>query len=326
MPQSISFINLLRAFAVILITHAHTEGVWPIDIHGGGALGNALFFVISGFLLHVNRESRFPKWYGKKLARLYIPLILVHMFLVFIHPARTDSILDWVGVGHYWFVPAIALIYIFIYVFLKYAGCRNYRGGVLVAIAVYALLYTYFYSTLDTFDADGHFMLRTSLGLIEMLAGAGMRMYYDKLSRIKYPLGKAFAACMLYSISMVGAKLSVGLFYRGQFLQHFSALLFAVYLFSWGAAHEEKIRKFMSETKMGRLAQEISTLSLEIYLVQLPLLGDFKKLMFPLNLVVIILLIGICAAVLHKLSNLVMRITGSHGFFAGGAGERWEKR
>lgn len=324
--QSISFINLLRAFAVILITHAHTEGVWPIDIHGGGALGNALFFVISGFLLHVNGESRFPKWYGKKFARLYIPLVLVHICLLFIHPERVASILDWVGVGHYWFVPAIALIYIFMYGFLKYAGRRNYWGGVLAAITVYALLYTYFYSTSDSFDVDGHFMLRTSLGLIEMLAGAGLRMYYDKLPRIKYPLAKAFAACMIYGVSIVGAKLSVGLFYRGQFLQHLGAILFAVYLFVWGAANEEKIRKFMSGTKTGRLAQGISALSLEIYLVQLPLLGDFKTLLFPVNLVVSVLLIGICAAALHKLSGLVMKIIGSSGFLAGGAGERWEKR
>lgn len=304
--KTIAFLNLLRAFAVVLITHAHTEGVWPVDIHGGKALGNALFFMISGFLLHVNHDSRFLTWYSQKLIRLYVPLTLVQIFLIFIHPERINSVLKWIGVEHYWFVPAIALLYIFMYFILKYRADKipRYIWG---AIVCYFLLYIYYYATSDSFDADGHFLLRTTLGMIEISMGAWLRVRLDGRRLIKHPLCKGILACLCYGIAMIGGKLQINVFYLGQFLQHTSAIAFAVCMMDWGRQNEDKIRHFLEDTKTGRLViQRISALSLEIYLVQLPLMADFKKLVFPINLIIIILLIGVCAVILQKLSRNIL--------------------
>ena len=59
-----SFIELLRALAVLLITNSHFDGVYPWDISWGGCPGVAIFCLISGFLL-VNGGSDhnfFPWW------------------------------------------------------------------------------------------------------------------------------------------------------------------------------------------------------------------------------------------------------------------------
>lgn len=305
--KPIAFLNLLRAFAVILITYAHTEGVWPVDIHCGGALGNALFFMISGFLLHVNSENKFPIWYGKKLVRLYVPLTLVNIFLMFVHRSRIDSILKWIGVTHYWFVPAIAIIYILMYFAIKNINAKTYWGGAFASVAVYALLYVYYYSISNPFDVDAHFLQRLALGVMEMYIGVGLRIYFGRLKKMRFPFCKGILMGLLYGVALIGWKLSIGLFYRGQFLQHACAIAFALCMFSWGAQNEERIGKFLSETGVGLLVQQISGLSLEIYLVQLPVMEDFKGLVFPVNLAVILSLIGICAVALAKLSAVIVR-------------------
>ena len=45
------FLNLLRVFAVFLVFNSHCDALYPVSaLATGGAMGNALFFVISGIL------------------------------------------------------------------------------------------------------------------------------------------------------------------------------------------------------------------------------------------------------------------------------------
>lgn len=49
----IFYITVLRALAAMLITNAHYNNVYPIEIiANGGLLGDVIFFAVSGFCLY----------------------------------------------------------------------------------------------------------------------------------------------------------------------------------------------------------------------------------------------------------------------------------
>ena len=80
--KMIFFITVLRALAACLITNAHYTGIYPIEIiANGGLIGDVLFFAVSGYCLYNVKYELSPKgfalWYGKRLWRVYPPVILM---------------------------------------------------------------------------------------------------------------------------------------------------------------------------------------------------------------------------------------------------------
>lgn len=73
----IFFVTCLRTLAACLITNAHYTGIYPIDlIANGGLIGDVLFFAVSGYCLY-NVKTSFPKWYGKRIYRVYPPVLIM---------------------------------------------------------------------------------------------------------------------------------------------------------------------------------------------------------------------------------------------------------
>ena len=78
----IFFVTVLRALACLLITNSHYTGVYPTDLFAsGGLIGDILFFAVSGYCLY-NVKSNFAKWYGKRLWRIYITLIIITVIYI----------------------------------------------------------------------------------------------------------------------------------------------------------------------------------------------------------------------------------------------------
>ena len=47
-----SFVVYIKSLACLLITNSHFNRIWPISAMAtGGAIGNALFFMVAGFCL-----------------------------------------------------------------------------------------------------------------------------------------------------------------------------------------------------------------------------------------------------------------------------------
>lgn len=91
------FITVLRALAACLITNAHYTGVYPTDlIANGGLLGDVLFFAISGYCLF-NVKKSFPAWYGKRLVRVYPPVLIATAiyFLIGSYTFAENNLLWW---------------------------------------------------------------------------------------------------------------------------------------------------------------------------------------------------------------------------------------
>ena len=66
-----NFIPYLKTLAVLLVINSHLDAYYPHSaLATGGALGNALFFVVSGFCL-ADIHDKFDKWYFYRVLKIY---------------------------------------------------------------------------------------------------------------------------------------------------------------------------------------------------------------------------------------------------------------
>ena len=71
-------IDILKFFAVLLITNSHMEllyGKYGM-LATGGAIGDVLFFFCSGYTLFLGRERRFDNYYKRRINRIYPTVIM----------------------------------------------------------------------------------------------------------------------------------------------------------------------------------------------------------------------------------------------------------
>ena len=158
----ILFITFLRALAAILITNAHYVGVYPTDlIANGGLLGDVLFFSVSGYCLY-NIDLSFPKWYAKRIIRIYPAVFLITLiYLLFGFYSLEEHNLFWwfVYPTYYHFVTSIMILYIPYYFIIKNKKIIGNKGekipiiilvSLIVQLLFYLLLYDKSYYHIDT--------------------------------------------------------------------------------------------------------------------------------------------------------------------------------
>ena len=76
----IDAVDILKFIAAILITNSHMAELYPIQfkpLATGGALGDAVFFFCSGFLLMQSRSGDFFNWYKRRINRIYPTLFTI---------------------------------------------------------------------------------------------------------------------------------------------------------------------------------------------------------------------------------------------------------
>lgn len=133
-------IDILKFFAVLLITNSHMEKVYADygALSTGGAIGDALFFFCSGFTLFLGRIGRFDAWYKRRIRRIY-PSVFGFALVTSICFASTSNMLHVILSGGGQFVSCIMLSYIIHgaqAVFLP-SECSFYGGWSLYRFVVY---------------------------------------------------------------------------------------------------------------------------------------------------------------------------------------------
>ena len=299
----IFFITVLRALAACLITNAHYTGIYPTDlIANGGLIGDILFFAVSGYCLY-NVKGSFLTWYGKRLYRIYLPVII----MTAIYVVCGAYSLEWHNVGwwfvyptYYHFVASIIVLYVPFYFIMKTDILRKHLILLMLIIEVgqllvYLTVYDKSYYHIDTVREP---MIRF-LFMESMLLGAWFRQNDLKI-RNKFKIWYLPALCVMFLIYITSKtiftqKISVVEF---QIFNQYVIFLLLILIFLMFESLDYKLEKM--PIWLIHSVKAISSITLEIYVVQYVIIEKIRPIgHFPINWIVLTSTIIISAYILH---------------------------
>ena len=290
-------INYLRAIATLLITNSHFDALYPAGLSFlsfGGLFGNCLFFYVSGYCLTRPRDPFLP-WYGRRITRVYTPYVLF-LPLLLLTGYRFLSPLYWVfPIEPYHFLPTIMTLYPVFYLCTRLHESGRVKYPALLAAAFAAQL-LYFCLLMDkSEEVVDHF---TVMGLLSyfavMLLGAIHRECLRPKRTGLYLLGAA-AAFAVYTLQVF-----VPLEGMLKILQWEIAILFAFCAGGFFVSLEGRL------PRIGAV-DLLAALTLEIYLVQLPIIEAYSHLLFPAGWIYALLSIVGVAWALHYVADKLLK-------------------
>lgn len=306
------FIVFLRALAACLITNSHYTGVYPIEfLANGGLIGDVLFFAVSGFCLFDVKKTFFG-WYGKRLKRIYPPVIIITIVYLLIGcytVGEQYNLMYWlVYPTAYHFVSSILLLYLVFYWVGKYDLFRK-RIPLLMVItagiyfAIYLLFYDKTYYHIDTVREPMILFLYFESMLLGAWFKQSKEMFCNKF-KWRYVI-EVTVLLILYCVAKV-------LFSKNQTYSYFQcvnqliifALLYCVFRLFYSL--DEKLEHLPLWIK--NVVAFLAKITLEIYVVQNVIISALKPyFVFPFNWIIITASIIFAAFVLHFACALLLK-------------------
>lgn len=308
----IFYATVLRTLAACLITNSHYGAVYPSDIFAqGGLIGDILFFAISGFCL-VNIKTNFFKWYGKRLLRCYLPVIvitIIYMIIGFYRMSDHNFFWWFCYPTYYHFISSIILLYIPYYFVLKIDKLRQRIPLIMLIIGIaYLIVYIFFFDkSFYHIDVVEHWMIRF-LFFESMLLGAYFRIndskFRNKIS-VKKIIAFIVSLIVYFASKFYFSKFSM--FQEFQLLTQITIFVLLFCTFSLFSSIDSKLQKMPNI--LNKIIKFLAEITLEIYLVQHGIIYYIQELglAFPLNWIVITLIILIAAFVLHYIIKWIMK-------------------
>lgn len=307
----IFYITVLRALASIFITNAHYTGVYPIDIiANGGLLGDVIFFAVSGFCLY-NIKFKFLKWYVKRIIRIYpvVWIITIIYLLIGFYTFKQMNLFEYmVYPTYYHFVASIIFLYIIYYIIIRNDKLKNnipkiMLGLFIIEILIYVFIYDKSYYHIDTVREP---MIRF-LFLQAMLLGAFFRQKnkeYINNNKILNWVKLATFFIIYFASKLFFVKIDE--IAEFQIINQIVLFITLYYFFKCFAGIDNKLRKLPE--KINNVINFIAQITLEIYVVQYPIIPIFRNLPFPINWILITTTIIIVAYLLHFVSKKIINI------------------
>lgn len=298
-------IDVLKCFAALLITYSHMElqfGKFSA-LATGGSFGDCLFFFCSGYtLLLSSKQVNFFNWYKNRINRIY-PAVFAWAFIsYYIFDA------DW-NMGHVlrgigFFVTCIMLFYIPFYPLRKLKQSHLLAIAALVYMAVWGA-----YFVIDRTNIDTMYNWTWSMYFLPMLMGAIMGKTKKEGTVYRLKNLNTFWSIVLLVVSAAMYYVLMYFTNAGSALEDLRPLIilpqlgvvFGLYRLCSSKLAERLYNKSLSHTFM----MFVGGICLEIYLVQPKLLAAFPMTeIFPLNILVMYVLIIACAYGLKVLSRI----------------------
>lgn len=318
--KQVFFITFLRALAACLITNAHYTGIYPTDIiANGGLIGNVLFFAVSGYCLynikHDCSVAGFFKWYGKRIWRVYPPVIIMTVVFMACGAYKlSDFSLTWwyVYPTYYHFVASIIILYIPFFFVMKIECLRNRIIPVMALIgAAWLIFYIFFYDkSYYHIDTVREPVIRF-LFIECMLLGAWFRQNDDKMIKWRNSFKPVYSVItIILFFTYFASKLLFA--HRAsisnlQFLNQIAIFALLSFLFITFCSMDERLEHLPEWVKA--IIRFVSNMTLEIYVVQYVLIDAIRKigLAFPLNWFALTGSILLTAFALHKICEFIYR-------------------
>lgn len=310
------FIVYLRAICAMVITNAHYEDIYPIPIiANGGLLGDVLFFAISGYCLY-HIKTNFIRWYGKRILRIYPAVWIItaiYLLLGFYHAGSAVALGRlMIYPTYYHFVASIMVLYIIYYVLITILKktenrARLLKRYMLAVFVIYVVVYIFIYDR-SHYHIDSVYepMIRF-LFLESMLLGAWFREKSKKFTRKGrwYDWAAAVACFTVYFVSKIIFSHNAAAV-QYQIINQVVLFILLFLIFKAFAGMEQHYRQLPRVFRL--IAENISTITLEIYLVQYALIPRINIGIFPLNFIIVTVGIWGSAMILHYVSDSLTAI------------------
>lgn len=315
------FITVLRAIASCFITNSHYSGIYPYDLlANGGLLGNVIFFAVSGYCLALIKNdysiNGFINWYRKRLWRIYLPMDIctcVYMIIGYYKMSEIYNFVYWfVFPTQYAFIKAIMILYIPFFLFLNNKKTQKHLNVIMIMILVvaflsYVLVYDRSYYHIDNVREPYILLLYSEC----MLLGAWFRLnnnkYLNKYNRRDLFLAAVYFA-LYFASKLVFSKGSNTIISHFQIINQIVIYVLLYYLFRTFMGLNSKLERMSKEIK--KMISVIADMTLELYVVQLPIISAIRKtsIKFPLNWVIVTVLIISVAYLLHISCVIINRL------------------
>lgn len=295
MKQRDTSIDILKFFAALVITHSHMDILYPkfSALATGGAIGDALFFFCSGFTLFLGRMGRFDNWYKRRINRIYPTIFAWAILGAFVFGYR-NSINTILIAGGGWFVSCIMLYYVALYFIQRYLV--EYLKWIFIVVGIACACWFTFADTPADFNMYGKGYFKWFHFFMFMLMGAMMGISQQKYKYHGAWDGLKLVGCIVAFYAVYAFK-DIAAYNKLQMLT-WLPLLGTVFYF-YKVSNSDMMKRIYLHSKAGWPIKLIGGLCLEIYLVQTSLFTDKMNAIFPLNLVVMFVIIVLAAYILR---------------------------
>ncbi|MCG6533985.1 MAG: acyltransferase [Syntrophales bacterium LBB04] len=303
--------SFLRFIAIILIANSHLDGLYPVPALGtGGAIGNALFFMLSGyglFLSEKNQNRNFLPWYKRRILRIY-PTLILATALLFVIGRGAWRYLDFFGYiklfvwpTDYWFIAALMIFYVIFFLMAKMKNYNYFLAGIFILF----IPYVYFYLTmvdLSHYTIEGPGYFKWIFYLQTMFFGAYMagRARFAKTGFIKHGLALILFIGLYYGILILMSRCGGWQF---QAVTHF--LMFPILFLFLKVSESDVVTSLMNTKFLGAAISLMALLTLEIYLVHgyVRCFSFILNILFPINIIVFWLITILFAYLLNRVAG-----------------------
>lgn len=313
-------IDILKFFAVLLITNSHMEKAYADYgmLSTGGAIGDALFFFCSGFTLFLGRTGRFDVWYKRRIRRIY-PSVFGFALIASLCFSSTSNMLHVILSGGGMFVSCIMLSYIVLYIVRKYFS--EHLNIVFIAACGFVLFwYIFMFDNKEMVWMYKRSIIKWYCYFLFMLLGAILGLKAKTMSQFvmggkNYLLiiSKLFL-CVLF---FYGIQILGGQYVWVSYLQLTTMIpLMGIIWYFYKLSNTTILQQFFQRRFWNFITITIGGLCLEIYLVQMPILtGKQGRLpftgytddllpLFPLNVLVLVAIILVLAYITRCVGRL----------------------
>ena len=296
-------IDIVKFLAVLLIINSHADIMYPKYqmLATGGAIGDCLFLFCSGFTLFWGGVKSFGSYYKRRISRIY-PSVLISV--LFIHLITMNPTFKFTELAGGSFIIAIMAYYVLLYFVRKFALDRI--NWILMCVAIVSIVvYVFWFPFKYDVSSKGIYGITTQYRWIPyfaaMLLGAVVGM---RRKELKYHAWRDFMKLMVcvagfYSIQFV-AKI-----YRPvapwQVVTLFPLMGITVYFYKW--CNCDGMKRIYQSKWGNALIMVVGGLCLESYLIQQTLFTDKMNSIWPLNLIIIVLVILICSYIVRCLAR-----------------------
>ena len=299
-------IDILKFIAILMITNSHMGLLYGkyAALATGGAIGNALFLFCSGFTLFLkpfDGALGFPNWYKKRIDRIYPSVFALAIVLCTFFNEHLD--INYIILyGGRWFITLIMVYYVVLYFVGVYF--REKLNWVMAFSILVLLVWYYAFAGVKFPFANDELSNKWLLYFMFMLLGSKMGMM--DTSRQEQPQWRNLIFALM---SIVGyyAIITVTLRVRSISFLHifaFVPLLTMTYYLYRGS--KGSFAKSIYNNPIGNFViRLIGGLCLEIYLIQNYLYTDKMNFLFPLNLLIMLLIIIVAAYLLRCFARLI---------------------